>query len=400
MTMPASLKPQTKTVNYFDPVAGCRVQKDVTVPPPAKVNDLNGMTVEEIPSMGALKSLWCNNITADMRVPLESHSRNVIREELRKVFTDQADKDAVDELCSTWQPTDDRVVKLLGRLLTNAGGQDMNKAALVDRMVHEKALWQDERARLLRERDALTQDVGKLLSENRMLTSRAQPLHVDPQIAALTSTLKATESALTSVLQQNASVKAERDALRRDAQRNVEIALTEYETTVMGKMADVAKDHKMVVDENLALKSEIRHLNQQVNTKKESAVVNNPQKVAETTPVEALKSGDEVYCKVSGEGPFVLVTKIDEAQIEYANPVSGRKNSFNVGKLPIYDAWLVRCKDTTFRTMPEATLTNTAPKSSISFDGVKRLVTSDVTAKLAQAAIWATLIALLVQRAG
>jgi hypothetical protein len=397
MTLPASLKPETRTVNYFDPVAGCRVQKDVTVPPPAKVKDLNGMTVEEIPSMDALKSLWCNNITADLRVPLSSHSRNVLREALSKAFTDQADKDAVAELCSSWQPTDDRVVKLLGRLLTNAGGQDVNKSALVDRMVHEKALWQDERARLHRERDALTQDVNKLLSENRQLAQQSS----SQDLAYLGLRINGLENSLTQTIKQKLAVEQERDNLRRDAQRNVEIALTEYETTVMGKMADVAKDHKMVVDENLALKSEIRHLNQQVNTtQKESAVVNNPQKVAETTPVEALKSGDEVYCKVSGEGPFVLVTKIDEAQIEYANPVSGRKNSFNVGKLPIFDAWLVRCKDTTFRTMPEATLTNAAPRSRLSFDGLKRVVTSDVTSKLAQAAIWATLVALLVQRTG
>ena len=118
----------------------------------------------------------------------------------------------------------------------------------------------------------------------------------------------------------------------------------------------------------------------------------------ETVETETLSCGDAVYCKVSGEGPFVLMTEVDEAIIEYSNPISGRKNAFNCGKLPITNAWLVRCKDGSMRTFPSPALTKERPRSSFSLAGVKGVITSDVTAKLVQFVIWAAILTALFMR--
>jgi hypothetical protein len=89
------------------------------------------------------------------------------------------------------------------------------------------------------------------------------------------------------------------------------------------------------------------------------------------------------------------MTQVDEAHIEYANPIANKKNSFTCGKLPVTNAWLVRCKDGTFRTLPAPALTKILPKRKFSLGGVKGAITSDVTAKLFQAAIWVTMLTLL-----
>jgi hypothetical protein len=443
--MPASYSPKHQTVDYFDPAAGCRVQKDVAIRMPS------GLTVQEIPSVADLKSKWHNDIVKDLEVPLVHHARGVLREELLKAFTNQADRDAVTRLCETWQPNDDRAVKLLGRLLMdslNNNEAKMHANAMVDRLAHEKALLEQERGRLIDERNALTADVGKLMSENAKLLRGQQPaastlaaeragaasriLELDQKLnqttrqgiedrTALNRKIDVLENTLTQTIRQKADVERERDILRREAQRNVEIALSEYETGVMTKLAKVGEEHKAVVAENNSLKSEVQYfkrknieavgeihsLKSETNKaraeeaqEKEKKNSMNEVNTAAVTPVEGLSSGDEVYCKVSGEGPFVLVTQIEESTVEYSNPVAGRKNAFNVGKLPLYNAWLVRCKDTTFRTLPAATLTKATRKSSFSLAGVRGFITSDVTAKVAQAAIWATMLTMLYMQRG
>lgn len=408
--MTVASQPGTKTVNFYDPVCGFRVEKNVFPPPlPTETKAFSsGMTVQEIGSMDQLKSLWRNNITADLRVPLDAHSRRILREELRKAFTDKADLEAVDQIADTWQPTDDRMLKVLGRLLTNAGGHDMNLSTTVDRLNHEKALWLEERRRLLEERAALTADVNKLLEENaKLLRGQTPALGVAiAEKAALTSKIGDLENTLSQTIRQKADVERERDILRRDAQRNVQIALDEYETQVVRKLTKVAEEHKATVAENTSLKGEVRRLMDKMATQEatnmaKDEVAKMDQTEQAEAPVEKLRSGDEVYCKVSGEGPFVLVAQVDEAQVEFANPIAGRKNSFHCGKLPVYDVWVARCKDASFRTLPAPTLTKTPPKSNLSLAGLKGVVTSDVTAKLVQYIVWGAIIAMMyAQRVG
>lgn len=401
-----------KSVSYFDPTKQCRVTKDIQIPPPIKMQDLGGLSVQEIRSMDDLKSLWCNNITADLSVPLDSHSRTVLKEEIQKAFPDKADKDAIADLCSTWLPNDDRAVKILGRLLSDArelrAWKDLSMASHTQ-LVHENGLLREKAKHLEAEVRALTGDVTSLVKQRdeAMRGSSATPAEREGFVRKIGEL----EGVLSRTLHEKVQAEADRDAarresdgLRRSAKRDVESAVTEYESAVMAKLGDVASAHKVAVAENKELKAENSRLRNQLTpvcaSTREKEVAVTGEKMAEE---DRLKEGDEVYCKVSDEGPFVLVSRVDEAHIEYANPITDKKHkSFYVGKLPVLNVWLVRCKDASFRTLPEATLTKTAPRSnlSMSFSGVRSVVTSDVTARLFQAAIWASMIVLLYMQRG
>jgi len=120
--------------------------------------------------------------------------------------------------------------------------------------------------------------------------------------------------------------------------------------------------------------------------------VNQPVSAPVTT---GLSAGDFVWCKATGEGPFVLVRQVEDGVVEYANPVSGRKNSFNVGKIPVGDGWLVKCRDGTHRIQSHSTLTTESPKRTISLEGIKSVLTSNTTYSLVQLAIWISMLVLL-----
>jgi len=439
----AAVGPDAKTVSFFDPRQGHQVEKTIKVPNPSKVTSLpSGATVQEIESMDALKAMWKRNILEDVVTPLTHHSRQILVEQLKAALHEPDEHEAVDAMASTWQPPDDIALKVMGRLIGAVGEQrqgrenDMNARA---QLLHEKELWIDEKKRLVEEQTALTKDVVKLVKERDDALRRArnedtvranndargarEGLAREIQLHAETrARWRQTDQALTNAIRENAELTKERDALIRNAQRETEITLTEYENEVTKRLTSVAVDHKKLAEElarvlaeNASLKGERNVLRSQVKqnqveinqrvakAKREERIMS----VTETTPQtvdsteDILRSGDEVFTKVAGEGPYVLLTQVDEAHAEYANPISGKKNHFNCGKLPLTEAWLVRCKDGSMRTLPAAALTKKQPKSSFSFGGVKRLVTSDVTAKLFQATIWITILTLLyLQRAG
>ena len=420
---------KTRTVNYIDPTSGVRVTKEVEIPPPVKVQTLSsGATVEEIPSMEALTALWAKGIISDLVTPLTHQSRQVLADELKKNLKGQEEHQAIDALASTWQVPDDVALKVLGRLSEAVEKQKRKRGKSVERTAHMKhnaVLMQEKINRLEEENKTLHADVTKIVNERdslkRSFGQRADFSRQDREArearAALRQSeddhrctqvrLAQTEQALTQAINEGSSVRAERDALQRDAQRNLEIALAEYESAVVGKLAAVASDHnekaKDVVRLNAeiaALKGERNVLNSLVEEQQSIAKVQkeNAMSETETNEPETLRCGDKVFCKVSGEGPFVLMTQVDEAFIEYANPISGRKSSFNCGKLPITNGWLTRCKDGSYRTFPAPALTREQPKRTMSFGGVKALVTADVTSKLFQAAIWVAMLTLLYMR--
>lgn len=376
----------TKTIKYFEASLGRYVEKEITVPPRAKVKAFaSGLTVEEIPDVKLGESS-----VAMLGVPLTAHTRNALQVELLKVITSETERAAILDLCQTWQVTDDRALKLIGRLITENGQrteETMARSTTVARLEHEKALWEQDRSKYKDEVKALNGDVKKLVEERDALKNNKCSKSLYDRIV----TLEATKVQLIE----------ERDALMRDAQRNVEIALVDYENEVMKRLGSVAEEHNKKAKEVNDLKKEIVRLKDQVKRDNEQVKERNMSENENTTEaveVETLSAGDEVYCKVSGDGPFVLMTQVDEATVEYSNPIANKKNAFSVGNLPVLNAWLVRCKDATFRTLPAPALTKIAPKSTMSFGGVKRLVTSDVTSKLFQAAIWVTMLTLLFMR--
>lgn len=392
-----------KTVRYFDPSNGCHVTKEVVVPPPATVHELStGATVQEIGSMEELKSLWRNDILQDVMTPLTSHSRQVLRQELQRVLTEPDEHEAINHLAASWHANDDRVLRLIGRLIGEAEKQRIKRERQMSRretLLHEKNLWLDEKKRLKDEVKALTADISKLVNERdeakKAAANTKGTVYLEGQLRQTQERLK--------------QVEQERDILRRDAQRNVEIALTEYESTVMEKLGSVAADHKVAVEENKELKNRVATLREALASKvtmQDTTVpkgsVTMSENVSQTTndvpEVETLRCGDEVHCKISGEGPFVLITQVEEGTVRYANPVPGTKNHFHAGDVPIANPWLVRDRTGAMQCLPAAILTKQAPKRAISFGGVKRLVTSDVTAKLFQAAIWVAMLTLLYLR--
>lgn len=397
---------KTKTVSYFDPSKGCHITREVVVPPPATVHELSsGATVQEIDSMEELKSLWRNDILQDVMTPLTSHSRQVLRQELQKVLTEPDEHDAINHLAASWQADDDRVMKLIGRLIGEVEKQRTKRERQMSRretLLHEKNLWLDEKKRMKDEIKSLTADVSKLVNERDEAKRAAQSQASTKGAVYLEGQLRQTQERLKQVEQ-------ERDITRRDAQRNIEIALTEYESTVMEKLGSVAADHKVTIEENKELKNRVATLREALASKatmQDTTVpkgsVTMSENVSQTTndvpEVETLRCGDQVHCKISGEGPFVLITQVEEGTVRYANPVPGTKNHFHAGDVPIARPWLVRDRTGAMQCLPAAILTKQAPKRAISFGGVKRLVTSDVTSKLFQAAIWVAMLTLLYLR--
>ena len=417
---------KTRQVSYIDPVSGKQIVKMVDIPPPAKVTTLgSGAEVQEVESMEALTALWAQDIISDLVTPLTAHSRQVLSEELKKSLTESDEHQAIDALAQTWKVPDDVALKVLGRLAKAVQKQKQKRGKTVSKTVvlnHQNGILQERLVRLEEENKTLHLDVAKVVNERDALKAHAnqrvdfsrQDREAREAREALRQEmdhhrcsqvrLTQTEQALTQALTEGAAVKEERDALLRDAERNLEIALTDYETQVTGKLASVASEHNKKALEVKDLQEEISKLKGERNilkskpaqVKKECDMSENEN--VSVNEIETLKAGDEVYCKVSGEGPFVLMTQVEEALVEYANPISNKKNSFNCGKLPIYNAWLVRCKDATMRTLPAPALTKERPKSSMSFGGVKALVTSDVTSKMFQAAIWISMLTLLYMR--
>jgi len=390
-----------KTVTYFDPSQGRIVAKNLFpfTHPPAANTLPSGATVQEIDSAEDLKTMWNKSLISDLASPLAQHGRGILQSELLRVIVDASEREAIDTLCSTHHFNDDRLLKLIGRLVGEIDHQREKQEKTVtkrENLLHEKEMWLQEKQRLKDENKALLVDVQSIMQE-RDKALKFSDYNADSLRAQVADLQNALATAVV-------AVEADREDLRRDAARNIEIALTEYESAVVGKLGSVAAEHKVVMDENRKLKEELsatRELLSQTNAQvqKESVMMNEIQNnnvVVEV--VDELRAGDEVYCKVSGEGPFVLMTQVDEAVVEYANPISNKRNSFNCGKLPIHNAWLVRCKDGTMRTLPAPALTKARPKSSFSLGGIKSLVTSDVTAKLFQAAIWAAMLTLLYMR--
>jgi hypothetical protein len=432
---------KTRRVNYIDPHTGKRVEKVVEIPPPAKVKTLScGASVEEIPNLEALAALWTRSTRlGELVTPLAAASRQVLAEELKQALTEDGDHEAIDALSSTWQPTDDIVLKVLGRLSSGIARQREKRAKNVNKAVqlkHERDCLADRVARyetenktlhtditkIVNERDALKRRIGNVpRAENEARDARKAMRQAEDDHRCTQVRLEQTETALTGALNEGATVKNERDALLRDAQRNLEIALNEYEGEVVGKLASVAEDHNEKAKEVNRLQEEVSRLkgarnvlqsqvddhqkNQLQRAKNNIAKVNKEREMSEnettteTTGEQAtLRCGDEVYTKVAGEGPFVLMTQVEEAQVEYTNPIANKRNSFSCGKLPVYNAWLTRCKDGTYRTFPAPALTTERPKSTLSFNGVKSMVTSDVTSKMFQAAIWISMLTLLFMR--
>lgn len=459
---------KTKKISYFDPKLGRKVEREVRKPLSC------GATVEEIGSMEELQKKWNESLVLDLSSPLASHGRGILQSEILKTITDETERAAITDLCATHHFNDDRLLKLIGRILTesNSGEDKMVSAVQTE---HERAIWKQALENLKIENKALVEDVKKLynsqpsktrsdklaceardearvvrgqLSDAQAKFSRLNTqfqTHVN--VTAVTAatlrkevgTLRKERDSLAlrrndhpdvidqiatlsiqkdDLIKEKRAIAVERDALKRDAQRNIENALTEYETEVMGKLASVAEARIDNVNEVSILTAEVNSLTltieklqdanaglgrqiHQINniaTKERSTMNDEAETTFNENDIEVLRCRDIVYTQVSGEGPFVLITQVEEALVEYSNPISNRKNAFNCGKLPITDAWLVRCKDGTMRTFPAPALTKVLPKSSMSFGGVKRLITSDVTAKLFQAAIWISMLTLLFQQ--
>jgi len=402
---------KTKTVSYFDPARGVQVSKTIEVPDPLAVRTLpDGATVEEIGSMEELKARWGQSLIADLSTPLNQHGREILRGEVLQAVLDENERGAIIALCQTHHFNDDRLLKLVGRLVAEVERQRQKREMNVNKranLLHEKDMWLEKEQRLKDENKALLKDVEKVMRERDQALKSAGYNQKNRDNTKLRSQVTSLQAALATACAGQSAAEQERDLLQRDAARNVEIALTEYESAVVGKLGSVAAEHKVAMDENRSLKTTVEGLkvalaakNQEAKVPKESMMNPDEQNTNETENADVLKAGDEVFCKVSGEGPFVLLTQVEEAQIEYANPISNKRNSFAVGKLPIHNAWLVRCKDATMRTLPAPVLTKVRPKSSFSFSGVKALVTSDVTSKLFQAAIWAAMLTLLYMQNG
>lgn len=405
----------------------------------------SGATVEEIESMDVLHNKWMDTVTQYLGDPFDSHGREVVRNVLLEEFKDDpADYNVVKHLAQSGHFEDDRVLKLIGRMLVKLNQSreqegDVTLHQKVTQLENELHHQKEANERLRQERSSLTADVGKLVRERDEARRKTNDSAID-EVAKLSiekddlaKDLKTVQAAYQKATQDNAKLKA---AFATELER----ALNDYESEVVKKLASVAEDHNKQAERTAALRGQlavfearrekeheemqklnisfddngklrvstsegevaltpelIQRINQSVAQVKKERAMNSDETKIETTPDEAsaLRCGDEVYTKVSAEGPFVLMTQVDEALIEYANPISTKKNHFHAGKLPVYGAWLVRCKDGTFRTFPSPALTKTLPKRSFSFGGVKRVITADVTAKLFQAAVWITMLTYL-----
>lgn len=402
-----------REVSYYHPALGRTVTKKVRIPDPVKVKDLNGMGVEEISSKEDLEALWSQDILSDVVTPLTSHSRQILVGELKKVLNEGDEHDAIDMLANSWTTDDDRALKLIGRLIAQVHkqrrgrGRSVNK---IERLLHEKELWNQEKQRLKQENENLHTDVRKLVNERDDALRRAQ--NARNTIGGESLAHRTLHKKVESLEQELKDTIVERDVLQRDAQRNIELALTEYETEVMGKLGSVAADHKVAVEDLKNEQTKNKELTEQVenlrvalagemakNTQvpKGSVTMSDVQQ-NETQEQEALRPGDEVFCKISNEGPFVLITQVEEGTVKYSNPVPGVKNHFNVGEVTVNSPWLVRDGTGSMRCLPAPVLTKQSPKRRMSFDGIKGVITSDVTSKLFQAAIWVTMLTLLAMK--
>ena len=367
------------------------------------------------------------DLFSDLATPLTAVSRRKVVKALETILTSSGatedEVSAVSTLALSWHCDDDRVLKLLGRLLKETR-HDMSK---FDQLQHEKAMLEATQTRLREENKALTDDLVKVVDERDAALRSAEharntDLDDSVRLNSCIDTLKAENRSLTQNLNHVTvaceRAAAERDMLKRDAQRNIENALYGYESTVMARLADVARQHKVAVEENKGLRDTVATLRNQLvsvstmtitqaskanvmieNVVKEENMVETCAKT--TTDIqehETLRCGDEVYLKVSGEGPFVLVTQVEEGRVKYANPIPGVKNHFNAGEVPVSNPWLVRDAKGSMQCHPAPVLTKRAPKRAVSFGGVKSVITSDVTAKLFQAAIWVTMLGLLAKQ--
>ena len=406
---------KTRQVSYLDPSSGKRVTKTVDIPSPAKVANLScGAAVQEIESMEALTSLWSQGIISDLVTPLTSQSRQALSEELKKSLTGADEHLAIDALAQSWKVTDDVVLKVLGRLTDAVQKEKVKQASMNDRtpqLLQDKAFLEKRVAHLVEENKTLHTDVAKVVNERDALKAHANQRvdfsRQDREAREARASLRreqddhhctqvrlaCLQQALTQALTEGAAIKEERDAFYVDV-TNVPPNRVES----FSKRPNQAFDEVLQVNNSLqetinALRAQLVEVGNNTKVQKECDMSPENENVE-----HVLHAGDEVFCKVSGEGPFVLMTQVDEALIEYANPISNRKNSYNCGKLPIFNAWLVRCKDGSMRTFPAPALTHARPKSSMSFGGIKALVTSDVTGKMFQAAIWITMLTLLYMR--
>ena len=421
---------KTRKVSYLDPTTNQRVEKEVEIPPPVDVKTLPcGASVQEVPGMDALTRLWTAGTSPDLATPLTHASRQALAEELKKALDE--DHEAIDALASTWQPPDDVALKVLNRLVKAVRRQKQKRAENVGinttaQLEHDKALLEQKVKRLEGDNKALNEDVKKLVNErddlkkngaakgsvviqtaqNEARAARQALKTRDDDLRATQVKLSQTENALTASINESAALRKERDLLKSTLEQKVEEAITDYENSVTKKLVEVADEHNAKAIEVQQLREEVATLKGERNilrsrveeaaqVKERAMSVNENVNEIPQTDERPLTAGDEVYCKVSGEGPFVLMTQVDEANIEYANPISNKRNTFAVGRLPVGGCWLVRCKDGSFRTFPAPALTNVKPGRTFSLAGVKGLVTSDVTAKLFQAAIWVAMMTLL-----
>lgn len=395
-----------KIIKYWDPRLQRRVERLVKVPDPAK---LRGMEITEITDA-------VNKSIKDLSAPLHAADRTVLCGELKKALPDTEAVQAINLLSSTWLVEDDRALKLMGRLVEqvekNEKGREMAVYAHDNIVILNNQLTHKHKS-LKREQKALAADLTKVVNERDVLrranggTARAEATAKSSREElrkAQTATREAErrheacERALTQTINEKAALQKEHTVFVNSAERNLELAISEYESQVVGKLASVADDHNKMAVENRELTAEINEIKTSTK-KKERAMNESVNQVNETEADEdILRAGAEVYTKVANEGPFVLVARVDEGAVEYSNPIPNSKNSFHVGKLPISDCWVVRCKNGSFRTFPPPLLTTIRPKSSFSLSGVKGAITSDVTGKLFQAAIWVTMLTLLFMR--
>lgn len=345
---------------------------------------------------------------SDLMTPLTAYTRKRLVSELTSAVGDNSLRDQINALAMTWNHTDDRTLKLVRLVLLAQKERQEKELSVVNKLEileHEKSLWGQDKQRLKDEIKSLTKDVKVLVNErDAALRNRRDDVGKPAAMAQMLNRLNTAQNdrdslqkALAEAKAENARISEDNALLQRNAERDIELALTEYETAVVGKMGEVASHHKTTTNENIQLKKALAALRDQVSltgavAPKETTMNENETQSKEP---ETLSNGDEVYCKVSGEGPFVLLTEVDEALVEYANPMANKKNAFSVGKIQIGNAWLVRCKDGTFRTLPRYALTREKPKSTLSLGGLKTAVTSDVTAKIFQAIVWIVILSML-----
>jgi len=394
-----------KTINYYDPTTGRHVERTVDVPVPLPVKELprtktlpNGVTgVEEIGSLEALHDIWNDQAMHDLNTGTGAAGRGALAQALREVFSSPEEKAVINMLASSDQTSDDRALKLLARAMHHVkqARDEANSASYAQASAeHLYDIAQENIKHLKEQRAQSDKDFREVIEDRDALKRR-----------------------LATALDQH-------DTFCEEAQAATREAVTDYENEVVKKMADLAKERNDMVAEVAALRDENSRLKgerniqrsridrleraieaqgttiNQMEQKEHDMAQEQTERVDNQTTEEHLRCGDEVYCKVSGEGPFVLMTKVEEALVEYKNPISGSKNHFNCGRLTIDNAWLVRCKDNSMRTLPEPALTKQAPTRRMSLGGLKTAITSDVASRLAQAAVWVFLLYMLYMQRG